>query len=161
MAFDVQAFKNTFFDRAAVADQVPPAVRRALSKFGAFVRRRAQKSLVYGTGKSAPGLPPTVHRSASFTRRKRANGGVKLKPSSPLRELLFFAFDPVRQSVAIGPAIGSAPTGGPERTEHGGSGTVLHHRRRVAANWPARPFMRPAFSAELPGAADLFKGLIR
>ena len=158
---NVAGFKNTFFDRAAVADKIPPAVRQALSKFGAFVRRRARTSLKYGPGRSGPGRVPVVHRSKGFTRRKKVKGAVTAQPASPLRELIFFGFDPARQSVVIGPAVGGSRTGAPAALEYGGASVVLRAGRRTVGRYAARPFMRPAFAAEMPGAGDDFKGLIR
>lgn len=99
-------FKNWFFDRDRVLAAADAMTRRALSKWGAFVRKGAQHSLRYETSKRAksqPGEPPVVHRSG---RRKRVqkDGTEKMQSVSPLREFIFFAYEPSNNSVIVGPA---------------------------------------------------------
>jgi hypothetical protein len=149
---DATGMKNFFFDRAAVTDRLPPAERQALAKVGAFVRRRAKSSLKYGKRSSPPGRPPTVHKTSGFNRKKAAKGVTTRQPASPLRELLYFAYDRDRRSVVIGPALFRGKAGGgvvPAVLEYGG-GDVSPH-----------PYMRPALAAESPNAAPTFKDLIR
>lgn len=142
--------KNWFFDRKAVLDKVPAALRRALSRLGAFVRTRARSSLRYGKGTARPGRPPVAHRSAGYTRQStsRKTGQVKSQPSSPLRELIYFGYDPASESVVVGPVLGGSATGAPERLEHG-TGVRPH------------PFMGPALDAEKGRAGDLMRDMIR
>jgi hypothetical protein len=158
---DVAAIKRNFFDKAAVTKGLDPAIRKALSKFGAFVRTRARSSLKYRTGASAAGSPPSVHRSKGFTRKKKVKGAVVQQPSSPLRELLFFSYDPEVKSVVIGPAIGGSRSDAPRIEEEGGTTTINVGGKRVSASYPARPYMGPAFATERAKAAELFRGLIR
>jgi len=148
--FDVKSVKKLFFDTAAVSSALSAGERRALSKFGAFVRRRAKSSLRYKKGSAKPGAPPNVHRSEGWARKikNKKTGTVTRRPSSPLRELLFFAYDPARKSVVIGPALGGPRTDAPRRLEEG-RGVKPH------------PFMGPAFKAELPKAPSMFKNAIR
>lgn len=142
--------KALFFDKKAVTDRLDPAVRRALSKLGAFVRTRAKSSVRYGKGAARPGAPPVAHRSAGYTRtsRSRKTGQTKQQPASPLRELIYFAYDPASRSVVVGPTLGGSQSGAPARLEFG---------RGVAPH----PFMRPALEAERAKAPDLFRGMIR
>jgi hypothetical protein len=160
-AADLVRVKDAFFDRAAVGDRVPPAIRQALSKFGAFVRKRAKSSLKYKDGTSAPGQPAAVHRSDRFTRTTKSKGKTKVQHASPLRELLFFSFDQAQRSVVIGPAAGGPRSGAPENLEKGGQAVVGRGAARRSVSIRARPTMGLAFAAELPSAPDNFRDLIR
>jgi len=144
---DAASFKKTFFDTKAVADKVPPAVKAALSKFGAFTRRRDQTSLKYRDKPAAPGKPPSVHRGKRFTRTKKSKGTTKVQRVSPLRELTFFGFDAQRQSVVIGPAAFRSSQAGP-----GVLPPKIEERH---------PHTLPAFRAETPDAANKFTNLVR
>lgn len=136
----------TFFDDAQVMAAVAKKERQALSKFGAFVRTRSRSSLRY-IGKraaarnevSAPGKPPFLHRSKS--------GG-----DSPLKALLFFAYDHAEKSVVIGPAVfpsraKSQPTGGtiPGTLEKGGTVTVVKRIPVKSGARQASPRQKEAF----------------
>jgi hypothetical protein len=164
LGFKVDAAKGFFFDRERVMKAADAATRRNLSRFGAFVRTRARTSIKYGKKSSAPGSPPHGHRTLSRTKTNRA-GQVKKQSVSPLREFLFFVFDPSARSVVIGPARLNGVLGdAPHALEHGGESAVATGRRgaptrRVVVR--ARPFMRPAFAAELPGLDKLWKDSVR
>lgn len=158
----VADFRKSFFDRAAVADKIPPAMKRALSRFGAYVRQKAKASLKYGDKSSTPGQPPIVHRSKGFTRKKKKKGVTVQQPSSPLRELIFFGYDSDKMTVVIGPAFGGSHTGAPEALEHGGSARVTNANGSTEiVTIGARPFMQPAFDKQLKAVGNDFKNLIR
>lgn len=161
MGFDLVRVRDTFFDRKGVADSIAPAVKKALSKFGAFVRRRAKSSLKYKAGSAAPGKPAHAHRSGAFTRTTKIKGKTKSQPASPLREMIYFGYDRATQSVVIGPAAGGPRTGAPEKIEHGGTAVVRHGGKRVAVTIRPRPTMQLAFAAERGNAAENFRDLIR
>ncbi len=140
----VDQVKGLFFDRAVVADAMDKTTRRAFSKFGAFVRTRARSSIRKRKRVSEPGSPPSSH-------------------SGLLRQFIFFAYDPDRKSVVIGPAkLNSvlSPTAA-KSLEHGGESIVRSGRREHGETRKVlvrpRPFMQPAFEAELPKAAKLFE----
>lgn len=182
---DVKSFKAAFFDRD-LARAVDRGTRLALSKFGSFVRRRDKSSLKYRRAKSAPGAPPSVHRSERFTReaKDRKTKRTTRRPASPLRELTFFAYSEwsaggalasasasgaaggAGRSVVIGPALfrGRVDAGSvPRVIEEGGVGTFRSAddgslKRGV---FEARPHTGPAFRAELPRAPALLKDKIR
>jgi hypothetical protein len=159
---DANALKKTFFDTAAVADKLPPAIRAALSKFGAYTRRAAKNSLKYGDKPSPPGRPPTVHRSKKFTREQKSKGKKTLQASSPYREFIFFSYDAERKTVVIGPALGGSRSGVPDKIEHGGTSVVIRgDGRRETIHTAPRPTMGLAFEATLDSAAGNFKNLIR
>lgn len=134
-------FKNLFFDRQAVTRGLSQAARKVLSKFGAFVRQRAKTSIKKRKKISQPGSPPSSHEGS-------------------LRKLIFFGYDTNRHSVVIGPVKfkkGEAPSlleFGGERTYRRKSGKVERQQ------YQPRPFMGPAFRAELGDAADLWKDSI-
>jgi hypothetical protein len=182
----VQAITAGFFDREAVQESIDTATLKALSRFGAFVRRRAQTSMRRRKSPSAPGSPPSVH-------------------SGELKRLLFFAWDSSTKSVVVGPAaFGSRAGQTPPIQEFGGTLppsrvslvsaflkldssrrseiairasrknlTVaqylgVHHVPEVAAEqignprrYPARPYMRPALDAERPKFSEQFSDSMR
>lgn len=174
MPFDIESAKSLFFDRAPVKSAVDAGTRRALSKFGAFVRTRSRSSIRKRKKASKPGQPPSSHVGL-------------------LKKFLFFGFDPAAKSVVTGPVLAGPRSGAPETLEDGGPATVREavpgggrkasspaqaraYRRllgdgRLSA--PARqfttrqihvrprPYMLPAFKAELPKAAQVFKDAIR
>lgn len=160
MADQFARVKSLFFDRKEITSKLDPAVRKALSKFGAFVRTRAKSSLRYGDKSSPPGKPPTVHRSRKFTRQKRKGGAVR-QPSSPLRELIFFSYDPAARSVVIGPALGGRQSGVPALMEHGGTATIAVDGKKIVARYQPRPFIRPAFETEMKKVEGNFLNIIK
>jgi hypothetical protein len=153
-----------FFDRPAVANAINKAERKALSKIGAFIRRRARSSLRFRKRVSLPGETPSVH-----SRDKVAS----------LKTILF-AFQPATHSVLIGPVglnqvnnTGDGSKTVPEIHEFGGAVTIREEQFRFTANrdrwfrrdarqrssddkryrtrraeYAARPFMGPALEAE-------------
>ena len=136
--------KRFFFDRLAVISKVDAATRRVLSKFGAFVWRSAKSSIRKRKKPSAPGKPPRSHTGL-------------------LRNFIFFAFDPNRRSVVIGPVRlmnrdGSVPSlleyGGTarRRKRDGKMGTVMYK---------ARPYMGPAFEKEKESLPSLWRDSIK
>lgn len=144
---NVTGVKGTFFDAKAITDKVPPAIRAALSKFGAYTRRRDKNSLKYRDGTAAPGQPPHVHKGKGFTRTKKVKGTATVQQASPLRELTLFGYDDVRKSVVIGPAEFRSKQEGPGQLP--------------AVIEAAHPHTLPAFDAEKGNAAGEFKNLIR
>lgn len=170
----LEGLKQSFFDRMAVINRVEAAKLRVLSKFGAFVRRRAQTSLRKRKAVSKPGEPPSSHTGI-------------------LRRFIFFSYDHATGGVVIGPMKTNQvffdkhrrPVTGtvPQVLEYGGSITILEwqrfpggpweradlrSRRRLAerplryrtANIAARPFMRPALAAERPKFSELFRNQV-
>jgi hypothetical protein len=141
----VAAFKDFFFDSPKVLAAIDRANRKALSRFGAFVRRRARSSMKRRKNKvSRPGQPPFAKKGM-------------------LKNLLFFAFDPKTKSVVVGPAtINGSPV--PKTHEFGGFLRVRkkENGKRISkpVRFAERPFMAPALKAELPKFAAQFAGTI-
>jgi len=143
--FDVQvdSLKGRFFDRPRVLRAVGRGERRALSRFGAFVRRRDQTSQRRRRAVSRPGEPPSAHVGL-------------------VREQTYFAYDPAARSVVIGPALLRRADGRTLRLlEHGGETTIIYRGRRVRAVYRPRPHTGPAFATELSRAAPCFRDTVK
>lgn len=158
----IRADVRAELDAAAVAGAAGAQARAALTRFGAFVRRRMMSSIRYRKRRSRAGEPPTAHRSDRFTREKtdKKTGATTRQASSPLRELIAFAVVDGGMAVIIGPMIFRASKAGggvaPRALEEGGAGVFYVRGERKAGRWAPRPFARPAFAAELPRAPKLF-----
>lgn len=173
---------KSFFDSKKVIDATTRAERKVLSAFGAYVRRTAKSSI-----RNAPPVKLAEMTDAQRKAYKRARAIAKhygkplpkrprkaepSRPGSPpysrlglLKKFLFFAYDPERRSVVIGPArlnqkIGDAPAA----LERGGRSRITAGRgrgRRVTRTVRARPFMGPAFEKEKPKLPDMWRDSIR
>lgn len=106
---DMARVTKMFFDRRAVIDALGRANAMALSKAGAFIRRSAKGSIRYAKSPSKPGRPPHAHESKK--------GG----KDSPLRELIFFAYDDRTASLVVGPTPFRGPAIAPRVLELGGA----------------------------------------
>ena len=158
------AIKENFFDTRKIERAIETGMRNPLSRFGAFVRRRARSSIRKRKSVSAPGKPPTSW-------------------SGLLRKFIYFSYDPQAKSVVIGPVPFRATSAVPRLLEMGGSVagdgreiSITNDVGRDAAgklggksriklegtiNYRARPFMRPAFSEELPGFLQSLKDMVK
>lgn len=145
--------KGGFFDSAKVQKAMDRVTIRALSKFGAFVRRRARSSIRKRKASSQPGQPPSSH-------------------TGKLRDGILFVADLVQKNVIIGPTLlnstaARAGSGtGPGVLEHGGTLIMARgrgRRRRIlkTVDVAARPSMQPAFDAEIDKAPYLWENGIR
>ena len=134
--------KSLFFDRGAVLSPMAKAKRRALSRFGAFVRRASRSSI-----------------------RKVGKNGAPAKPGQPpksrtglLKQHIYFLYDAKNDSVIIGPAALSGTVSqsrlATETLEVGGSVT----RDGQIYVYAKHPYMKPAYEKTLPKAAEMFKG---
>lgn len=156
---NVQRVKNAFFRQKTIDDMISKKRYRALSKMGAFVRRSAKTSLRYRKKPSPPGAPPSVHRSNMFKRRKTdKQGNSKDVMQSPLRELLFFAYDQQAKSVVVGPVPLGAKAIVPGVLERGGSVVSRTQGRPRRVTIAPRPYMKPAVNRERHKFKALFKG---
>lgn len=157
MKVTLKAARSNFFDRESVIKAADAARRRVLSRFGAFVRQTAKRSIRKRKGASRPGTPPSSHTGL-------------------LRDLIFFVYDRSRESVVIGPTLINRSTGAPETLEYGGDAKIQESRfvsgpkygnrtQRLTTSRTikvaARPYIRPAFEKELPGFLSLWKDSIR
>lgn len=134
--------KRLFFDRAAVTSAAERGTRRALSKFGAFVRQTARTSIRKRKSISEPGQPPSSHTGL-------------------LKRNIFFVFSPQTRSVVIGPILLNKRTDAPRLLEHGDSVIRRRRNRRVRMTYTARPFMGPAFQREQQRLPELWKNSVQ
>lgn len=142
MAQGIASLKKFFFDRQKVLNAEERMARKALSKVGAFIRRRARSSIRKRKGISPPGSPPYSH-------------------TDRLRSAILFAYDPRRRSVVIGPVRAGKSGRGAAVLEGGGSQEVPGLRQGRRLNYRARPFMGPAMEAEKPKMAEQFRGMFK
>lgn len=153
--FKLETAKAVFFDSQRVMKEMDARTRKALSRFGAFVRQTARKSLEESPASAASGNAPFIH-------------GPKLPKS------ILFAADLDEGSVVIGPILFNKKSGYlvPEVLEEGGTvmarvqgwATVGDARQKVMRmirkHFGPHPFMKPAFDRELAkthGGADCWK----
>lgn len=176
--------KRSFFDAAEVINRLDAVKRRAFETAGRFIRSDAQRSMRRVRSKKAFHLrDETVRqqiRNLRFAGEQFSRSAVSMeiaasqfvasKPGKPphthaprghfvsIRDRINFAYDAVRDSVVVGPALlpggGTRPTI-PESLEFGGARRVTVRlpvgRRRVqfVAQYPARPYMGPALEKNL------------
>jgi hypothetical protein len=103
---DQVRMSRVFFDRQRVIDRIGRAAARTLAKAGAFIRRTAKGKIRYTQSPSKPGSPPHGHRGKHG--------------ASPLRELIYFAFDERTRSVVVGPTPFGGLSDVPRTLELGG-----------------------------------------
>ncbi len=152
----IDKVKGLFFDAPKVMRSVDRATRQVLSKFGSFVRRTAKSSIRKRKKASAPGSPPSSHTGL-------------------LKRFIYFAYEPEKQSVIIGPAkLNAKEAGTPERLERSGGPTTIVNRvfrRRDGRNRivkktrtiqiAPRPFMGPAMNKELPKLSAMWRDSVK
>lgn len=165
--FETRFTTKFFLDRAHVRNRIGVARVRALSRQGAFIRRRAQTDMLRRRKKvSLPGSPPSVHSRSK---------------NDSLRNILFY-YDPRSDSVVVGPVklnqvnrqAGGGTISVPSLMEFGGSVDILEERypgsragmwfrtdlrtkkrysdriyRNRRANYRPRPFMLPSLEKEI------------
>lgn len=125
--------KYVFFDERAVRAALDAGTRKALSKFGAYVRRRAKSSIRKRRRISRPGEPPSSH-------------------TGKLRKSIYFGYDAQNKSVVVGPTKWSS-SNAQALLEYGG--------RKKTRLYRPRPYMRPAFQKELSNLKSLLTNFVR
>jgi hypothetical protein len=133
-----------FFDQVKVKNKVDKQTRKVLSRFGSFVRQTSRRSIRRRKKSSRPGQPPSSHTGV-------------------LKRFIFFGYDQNRRNVVIGPVVVPGKAGkAPEALEHGGRVTVTGgDARRRTTVIEARPFMGPAFRAEVMKVPSLWVNAIK
>lgn len=139
---------NWFFDRSVVADSMSRAKRKALSRAGMIIRASARKSIKSAEMPSKPGQPP------------RDVTGL-------LRDFIFYAWDPVTDSVVVGPELKQARRAAyglpvPEVLEKGGLTRRKYSKSRPPRFGPwfrlaARPYMMPALERHISDLPEQFR----
>ncbi len=172
----VAAAKTQFFDRQVFA-AYERAEKLALSKFGAYVRSDARKSM-----RRAPKRKRIVGRNFGARDERgrflKATGGrevVQYGHSSAgnppytikgqLRRFIYFLYDRFKQNVIIGPIKLARKSGSgvpvPGLHEHSGHQMVRFGRKQVVAHYPARPYMRPAGEKNVKKLGQLWRDSIK
>jgi len=167
--------KAFFFDSAPVKRAVDRATRRVLSRFGAFVRRTAKKSIRKARQKKISELTPEELKSYRMRQAIAKRQGkprprrplASSKPGEPprsrqglLKRLIYFGYDTYRRSVIVGP-LAAGPKAA-QQIEYGGSvritaGPNAGKTKRMAA----RPFMGPAMNENLPQLPAMWRDQVR
>lgn len=121
--------KQLFFDRPKVVALMDKTTRRILGRFGALTRKIERQSIRRRKSSSRPGQPPHAHA--------KGNDGLKL---------VYFAVDPAKRDVVIGPVGFKAADGTPvpELLDRGGTVTRRIRGRTRRQTYRARPFAEPA-----------------
>lgn len=138
--------KSKFIDIRKLQDAADRAELQALSKFGAFVRRRAMSSIRTRKAVSKPGFPPSSHTGI-------------------LKRFIYFFVERDLKNVVIGPIkLGRGADDAPRLLEYGGSALLRRRDRKQQAkkgNYRQRPFMAPAFAIEIAKAPELLRDSIK
>ncbi len=136
--------KRMFFDSKKVRSKTDRATRRVLSRFGAFVRQTAKRSIRKRKKASQPGKPPSSHIGL-------------------LKKFIFFGYDMIRRSVVIGPVRLTQKGRGeaPEALEHGGIVTMRPRGKRAKVHIRPRPFMGPAMEKEKQQLPALWRDSVK
>lgn len=123
---DIKTLTDAFFDSKRVLAAVKRAERKAFSRAGAFVRRRARS---------------LIGRDVSHKTPPRPTGQPPRSRTGKLKRWILFAYDFSRRSVFVGPAILPRSRGNgiilssttvPEALEFGAGGKVTEYK--VAAS---------------------------
>jgi hypothetical protein len=135
---------HLFFDSPKVIRSVDKSTRKVLSRFGAFVRRTAKRSIRKRRKSSAPGSPPSSHTGL-------------------LKRFIFFGYDLQTDSVVIGPARLTENNRGqaPSLLEYGGRTSLQTKKKKTRVRIRSRPFMGPAFEKEQSTLPALWKDSVK
>jgi hypothetical protein len=166
LSVTIRGTEASFFDSEKVIRAVEKGTRRSLSRCGAFVRTTAKSSIRYGEASAKPGEPPKGKRG-SFTRSttNRKTGVTITRAVSPLKELIFFAFDTVGMTVVVGPMDyrnkKKRSYKVPSVLETGGTVHDRTPRGLQTKRYPGHPFMAPALTKTQGKFPQLFTDLLR
>lgn len=120
------------------ADPIHAAVKKSNKRFvmqaGGYVRTTIRRSMRFRKGASPAGTPPSAHRRD------------EKHPRGPLlREFVRFAYDPLRESVVVGPQkLSGARANTPARQEFGYTTTVRVFKKKTTGR-VATPAQKDAF----------------
>jgi hypothetical protein len=142
LQFDIKMMKPMFFDRKLIKNKVDARTRIVLSKFGAYVRRGARRSIRTRRRVSFPGSAPSGHVGT-------------------LKRGILFGYDKNRRSVVIGPV--RLPSKANSRKTLPGLefGGRIDLSQGGTAKIKPRPFMNPAFREEISKMPKLWANSIK
>lgn len=161
----IRGVSASFFDSEKVIKAAQKGTIRSLSKCGAFVRTESKSSLKYAEKSASPGQPPKVKRGRLTRTTKKKDGTTTTRLVSPLKELIFFAYDEARQSVVVGPMDfrnrAKKNYRVPTVLEQGGTVTTRTPKAVRTAKFRGNPYMAPALRRVQGKFPDLFRDLLR
>jgi len=150
-----------FFDRRRIIDSLDATAAQGASRWGAYVRRTARTSIRKARRQRLTELTPDERRRFRIReeyaqRQGRPKPKLPFLPSEPgepprsvtglLKDFLFFAYDPQRRSVVVGPAKLNGGSGAPQILEEGGFATFPTGKRVYIRQ---REYMGPAFEKNI------------
>jgi hypothetical protein len=142
IGFNINQAKSMFFNQKLVKNAADRATLRVLSRFGAYVRRTARRSIRKRKRAARSGQPPSSHTGL-------------------LKRFIFFVYDRTKRSVIVGPArLGGKVGAAPEALEYGGRSQTISRGERRSVFVQPHPFMQPAFEAEKPKLPDMWRDSI-
>lgn len=167
--------KELFFDRGAVLRAVERAKMQVMSRKGALVQKIAQQSI-----RAAPQMKLEVmtaqQRQLYYIATAVAKKEGRKKPQRPkarsqpghppyswtglLRRFIYFAYDPGRESVVIGPVKLPIQGDVPHVLEFGGQAEYSWGRGRTYKMAP-RPYMGPALETARPYLAKQWHNSVK
>lgn len=168
LGLKVNDAKSFFFDRPTV-DSLDKDAMRGLSRFGAFVRRDARKSIRKAKQKTLAEMSKSERRRFYIRQSiAKSEGGPKprkpLATSNPgepprsqtglLKQHIYFIYEPQSRGVLIGPADLNRSSGAPETLEKGGHVKLSGGRFRIEP----RPYMKPAFDKNIDNLPRMLLG---
>ena len=161
----IRGVQASFFDSEKVLAAARKGTVKALSKCGAFVRREAKSSIRYANKSATPGMPPKAHRGRLTRTSKKKDGTVTTRQVSPLKELIYFAYDTANGSVVVGPADfknrAKRAYRVPTILEQGGTVHTRTPRALKTSRYPGNPFMAPALAKVQGKFPAMFQDLLR
>ena len=164
-----------FFDPNSITGPQMRASHKALTKFGAFVRRDARKSIKKARMKRLDEMTTPERQRYHIARAYyKEEGGPRprrpLKASMPrrpprsiqglLKKLIYFHYEPRQQNVVIGPEAAAKKAA--RVIEEGGVVTItVGPNRGQQKTMEERPYMGPAFRKNLPNLPSMWHDSIR
>lgn len=159
IGFKVQAIsKGMFFDSEAVMKAVSAADRKVLSKFGAFVRTTARRSIrpaVVKNKKAVRAAKKAGTKTPKIEYQASQPGEAPRSRQGDLKRFILFGYEPEARNVVIGPTlVGDRASETPHRLEYGGEFRSKKTGKTIKV--AKRPFMKPAFDKELARMPAMF-----
>ena len=161
----IRGTEASFFDSEKVIRLAQRGTIRSLSRCGAYVRTESKSSIRYAQKSATPGQPPRAKRGGMSRTTTKKDGSTKTRSVSPLKELIYFAYDPVGKSVVVGPQDfknrATKTYRVPTVLESGGSVTARTPTGRVVSRrYAGNPFMAPALRRVQAKFPSFFNNLL-
>jgi hypothetical protein len=169
IGFELKAIgSENFFSSEKVMKALSDAERRVQSKFGAYVRQRAKTSIRPAAiaNRKEIAAAKKAFQAGKSKRNRVKKDYVPSQPGEPprsrqgdLKKLILFGYDADEGNVVIGPILrGGQASQTPGRLERGGE---FRGKRGKTIRVLKRPYMKPAFDAELQKMPSLWLDSMR